>query len=49
MEQINGTTIERRFLMAHLIVSLKDGSMHTLVINKSSASALADGINEMIS
>jgi hypothetical protein len=49
IEQINATTIERRFLMAHLIVSLKDGTIHTLVINKSSARALADGINQMTS
>lgn len=39
---------ESRLLMAHVLVSLKDGSSHRLVINKRSARAMAGSINRVV-
>ncbi|MGB7051903.1 MAG: hypothetical protein WBG41_10060 [Acidimicrobiales bacterium] len=40
--------VRHRFLMAHLLVSLKDGTVLRLVVNKSSARAIADAINRAV-
>ena len=40
--------VQNRILMAHLLVSLEDGTSHTFVIGKSLARAIADAINRRV-
>lgn len=35
-----------RLTMAHLVIRLKDGAIHTLVLNKGAARCIADAINK---
>jgi hypothetical protein len=40
--------VQNRFLMAHLLLSLEDGTRHTFVISKSLARAIADAMNRRV-
>ena len=40
--------LRHRFLMAHLLVPLEDGTIYRFVVNKRSARAIADAINRRV-